>query len=83
MEINAAVVENDTVVNVIVIDDITMAKWIRSGMDLVDCAECGLAIGDVRRGGQWFRGDIPLPIPEPDPDVTPLLEQLRGLGVEV
>ena len=51
-----AVVENDFVTNVIVLD----AKNAESmsavlGKELVDAVPCGLMIGDLRNGGAWTR----------------------------
>lgn len=64
--VNAALIENDTVTNIIYIDQTNMDAFAAAGMELIDSAPLGLTMGDVRIDGRWHRevsGElVPLPI---------------------
>jgi len=53
--INAAVIQNDTVTNIIYINESNMALFQAQGFELLDTAELGLALGDRREEGVWYR----------------------------
>lgn len=51
-----AVIENETVVNIIVMDEGQTDEMTRAlGREIVDARPYGLQIGDVRQGGKWVR----------------------------
>ena len=60
--INAAVIENDVVTNVIYIDQANIDLFAVDGMELIDSAPLGLTMGDYRDGDVWYRGGQALPI---------------------
>lgn len=64
--INAALIENDTVTNIIYIDQANIDAFTAAGMELIDSAPLGLTMGDFRAQGLWYReadGEaLPLPI---------------------
>lgn len=66
--INAAVVIDDHVDNIIYISEKVMAEWQENGQELIDRETCGLAIGDYRQGETWYRDidgePVELPLPE-------------------
>ena len=53
--INAALIENDTVTNIIYIDQTNMDAFAAAGMELIDSAPLGLTMGDYRRADKWYR----------------------------
>lgn len=52
---DAAWITNDRVTNVIVIDAENLARFTQGGAELLDTQPLGLAIGDFRAGGKWYR----------------------------
>ena len=64
--INAALIENDTVTNIIYIDQANIELFAAAGMEIVDSAPLGMTMGDIRVDGSWYRevgGELlPLPI---------------------
>lgn len=68
--LSAVKIENDTVTNMIYIDEANMALFNEMGIEVIDPSPWGLTMGDYREGESWFR-DIDgvkteLPIPEPE-----------------
>ena len=65
---NAALIQNNTAVNVIYITQTAMDDFIQRGMELIDVEPLGIQIGDYRRNGQWYRNldgqEVALPVPE-------------------
>lgn len=53
--INAAVIENSHVINIIYIDETNFSLFVQMGMQLADAAPLGLQIGDYLQGGIWYR----------------------------
>ncbi len=53
--INAAVIQNDTVTNIIYINESNMALFQAQGFELLDTGPLGLALGDRREEGVWYR----------------------------
>ena len=79
-----AVVTNNIVSNIIVIDKTNMNTLIEGGMELVETEPYGLVIGDYREGENWYR-DIDgvktqLPLPTPEDESADMLEALETLG---
>lgn len=82
--INAAVIENGVVVNVIYIDADNMGLFQSRGMQLADISLLGLMIGDTTPNGvTFFRDGVPLlpPEPEPENEMADMREALEILGV--
>lgn len=65
---NAAIIENNTAVNIIYITPSAMNDFIERGMDLVDVDPLRIQVGDYRREGQWYRNldgqEVQLPVPD-------------------
>ncbi len=65
---NAALIQNNTAVNIIYITQTAMDDFIQRGMELIDVEPLGIQIGDYRRDGQWYRNlngqEVALPVPE-------------------
>lgn len=65
---NAAVIQNNTVVNIIHITKSAIDDFIHRGMDLIDVEPLGIQIGDYRRDNVWYRNlggqEVQLPMPE-------------------
>lgn len=77
--INAAVIENGVVVNVIYIDAENMALFQTRGMQLIDSEPLGLSIGDITPDGAAFFRDgvqLPLPVIDETADMQAALELL-------
>lgn len=79
-----AVVTNNIVSNIIVIDKTNMNTFIESGMELVETEPYGLVIGDYREGENWYRYidevKTQLPLPTPEDKSADMLEALETLG---
>lgn len=71
---NAARIENNTVTNMIYIDEANMALFNSRGLEVIDPSPWGLTKGDYREGENWYRDidgvktALPLPVPEPEPN---------------
>ena len=63
--INAALIENGSVVNIIYIDKANFRRFKRLGMQLADAGPLGLTIGDTTDGVDFFRNGEKLPITVP------------------
>lgn len=65
---NAAVIQNNTAVNIIYITQPAMDDFIQRGMELIDVEPLGIQIGDYRRDNVWYRNlngqEVALPVPE-------------------
>ena len=65
---NAALIKNNTVVNVIYITQPAMDDFTQRGMELIDVEPLGIQIGDYRRDNVWYRDlngqEVQLPLPE-------------------
>lgn len=65
---NAAVIQNNTAVNIIYITQPAMDDFMQRGMELIDVEPLGIQIGDYRRNGQWYRNldgqEVALPVPD-------------------
>lgn len=65
---NAALIQNNTAVNIIHITQTAMDDFIQRGMELIDVEPLGIQVGDYRRDGQWYRNldgqEVALPVPE-------------------
>lgn len=65
---NAALVKNNTAVNIIYITQTAMDDFTQRGMELIDVEPLGIQVGDYRRDGQWYRNldgqEVALPVPE-------------------
>lgn len=65
---NAAVIQNNTAVNIICITQTAMDDFIQRGMELIDVEPLGIQIGDYRRDNVWYRNldgqEVALPVPE-------------------
>lgn len=65
---NAALIQNNTAVNIIYITQTAMDDFTQRGMELIDVEPLGIQIGDYRRNGQWYRNlggqEVALPVPE-------------------
>lgn len=82
--INAALVENNQVTNVIYITETNLYHFKNAGMELIDTATIDLAIGDYREEDSWFRdveGTKTLIEPEPT-EAEDMQAALEALGVE-
>lgn len=79
--INAAVIENNVVVNVIYIDQENLDAFTANGMELIDSKPLGLTMGDYRDGDVWHRGEQVLPIAESESETDDMLAALELLGV--
>ena len=55
MAVNAALIENGIVKNIIYIDQANIDAFIADGMELIDSAPLGLTMGDWRMDGIWYR----------------------------
>ena len=53
--INAAQIQDNLVINVISIDAGNMEVFTKNGIELVNTSPYGLAIGDYRDDGVWYR----------------------------
>ncbi|MPN00266.1 hypothetical protein SDC9_147460 [bioreactor metagenome] len=63
--INAALIENSRVSNIIYIDETNFSLFASMGMQLIDTATLGLQIGDYSEGGTWYRNIDGAPIALP------------------
>ncbi len=87
--LNAAMIENNRVVNVIYIDESNMELFNAQGMELLDSEPLGLSIGDYREGESWYRDmegqkvELPVPVEPISPTYTELLEAIKILGVNL
>mgnify|MGYP007066782048 CR=1 FL=1 len=65
---NAAIIQNNTAVNIIYITQPAMDDFIQRGMELIDVEPLGIQIGDYRRDNVWYRNldgqEVALPVPE-------------------
>lgn len=65
---NAALIQNNTAVNIIYINQTAMADFIQRGMELIEVEPLGIQIGDYRRDNVWYRNlggqEVALPVPE-------------------
>lgn len=65
---NAAIIKNNTAVNIIYITQPAMDDFTQRGMELIDVEPLGIQIGDYRRNGQWYRNldgqEVSLPVPD-------------------
>lgn len=65
---NAAIIQNNSAVNIIYITQTAMDDFIHRGMELIDVEPLGIQVGDYRRNGQWYRNldgqEVALPVPE-------------------
>lgn len=65
---NAALIKNNTVVNVIYITQPAMDDFTQRGIELIDVEPLGIQIGDYRRDNVWYRNlrgqEVQLPLPE-------------------
>ena len=65
---NAAIIQNNTAVNIIYITQTAMDDFIQRGMELIDVETLGIQIGDYRRDNVWYRNlggqEVALPVPE-------------------
>lgn len=65
---NAAVIQNNTAVNIIYITQTAMDDFTQRGMELIDVEPLGTQIGDYRRDNVWYRNlggqEVALPVPE-------------------
>ena len=65
---NAALVKNNTAVNIIYITQSAMDDFIQRDMELIDVEPLGIQIGDYRRDNVWYRNlggqEVALPLPE-------------------
>lgn len=65
---NAALIKNNIVVNVIYITQPAMDDFTQRGMELIDVEPLGIQIGDYRRDNVWYRNlngqEVQLPLPE-------------------
>lgn len=65
---NAAIIKNNTAVNVIYITQPAMDDFTQRGMELIDVEPLGIQIGDYRRDNVWYRNmngqELALPVPE-------------------
>lgn len=65
---NAALIQNNTAVNIIYITKSAMDDFIQRGMELIDVEPLGIQIGDYRRDNVWYRNlggqEVQLPLPE-------------------
>lgn len=65
---NAALVKNNTAVNIIYITQTAMDDFTQRGMELIDVESLGIQIGDYRRDNVWYRNlggqEVALPVPE-------------------
>lgn len=66
--ITAAVIENNSVTNIIYINETAMQDFAARGWELMDAAPMGLQIGDYRRADAWYRNldgqEVALPVPD-------------------
>lgn len=86
--INAAVIENNTVINRIYIDQENLEAFVSKGMELIDSNPLSLSMGDYREEDAWYRDvdgvKTALPI-EPEPAASEqedMQHALQHLGVE-
>lgn len=65
---NAAIIQNNTAVNIIYITQTAMDDFTQRGMELIDVEPLGIQIGDYRRDNVWYRNlngqEVALPVPE-------------------
>ena len=65
---NAAIIQNNTAVNIIYITQTAMDDFIQRGMEVIDVEPLGIQIGDYRRDTVWYRNlggqEVALPVPE-------------------
>lgn len=65
---NAAIIKNNTVVNIIYITQTAMDDFMQRGIELIDVEPLGIQIGDYRRDNVWYRNmngqELALPVPE-------------------
>lgn len=65
--INAAIIQNNRVENIIYISESVMAEWSAAGKELIDREPLGLTVGDYREGDTWYRDmdgqKVALPLP--------------------
>lgn len=65
---NAAVIQNNTAVNIIYITQTAMDDFTQRGMELIDVEPLGIQIGDYRRDNVWYRNmngqEVALPVPD-------------------
>lgn len=65
---NAAIIQNNTAVNIIYITQTAMDDFTQRGMELIDVEPLGIQVGDYRRNGQWYRNldgqEVALPVPD-------------------
>lgn len=65
---NAAIIQNNTAVNIIYITQTALDDFIQRGMELIDVEPLGIQIGDYRRDNVWYRNldgqEVALPVPE-------------------
>lgn len=65
---NAAVIQNNSAVNIIYITKTAMDDFTQRGMELIDVEPLGIQIGDYRRDNVWYRNldgqEVALPVPD-------------------
>lgn len=65
---NAAIIQNNTAVNIIYITKTAIDDFTQRGMELIDVEPLGIQIGDYRRDNVWYRNldgqEVALPVPE-------------------
>lgn len=81
---NAALVKNNTAVNIIYITQTAMDDFIQRGMELIDVEPLGIQIGDYRRDNVWYRNlggqEVALPVPEDTgPSYAELMEYYTSM----
>lgn len=81
---NAAVIQNNTAVNIIYITQTAMDDFIQRGMELIDVEPLGIQVGDYRRNGQWYRNldgqEVALPVPDDTgPSYADLLDYYNAM----
>ena len=79
--INAALIENNVVVNVIYIDQTNINLFATQGMEMIDSAPLGLTMGDYHDGYVWYRGEQTLPIPPEEPETSDMQAALEVMEV--
>lgn len=88
MNITAAVIENNSVTNIIYINETAMQDFAARGMELMDAAPMGLQMGDYRRADAWYRNldgqEVALPLPaDTGPSYGDLLAYYEAMKSEV
>lgn len=65
---NAAIIQNNTAVNIIYITQSAMDDFMQRGMELINVEPLGIQIGDYRRDNVWYRNldgqEVSLPVPD-------------------